>query len=429
MAAAPGIYAMSDRITATYLIESGHSLQHAADVLAGEQSSGTFVDLPLETEALQSRHGARVESIQPLGLVDEPSLPGATSTKDRWRQATVEVSYPVENIGPDLPNLRTMLAGNLFELQELSGIRLLDVAVPPSFAKAFPGPAYGIEGTRDAVDVTDGPIIGTIIKPSVGLSPTETAEVVRSVVNAGVDFIKDDELIADPPYSRIADRIETVMDVIHRHEDRTGKRVMYACNITGSVEAMRDRHDLVHDAGGNCVMVSLNSVGLSGLLAIRRHAELPIHGHRNGWGALSRHPLLGASFPAFQLLWRLAGADHLHVNGLENKFAEENASVIRSATAVQTPIADPDDRAMPVFSSGQWAGQAPATYEALGNADLMYLCGGGIHGHPDGPAAGVAHLRQGWEAAVAGIPLADHAENNPELARAIDHYGPIPTEW
>ena len=420
---------MTDRIEASYLIETGHALRHASEVMAGEQSSGTFVDLPLETESLQERHGARVESIQPLAVVDEPSLPGASNTKDRWRQAVVEVSYPVENVGADLPNLRTMLAGNLFEVQELSGVRLLDVSVPPAFAAEFPGPSYGIEGTRDVANVHDGPIIGTIIKPSVGLSPAQTADVVRTVVEAGVDFIKDDELIADPPYSPIAERIEAVMDVIHRHEDRTGEGVLYACNITGSVEAMRTRHDLVKEAGGNCIMVSLNSVGLSGLLAIRRHAELPIHGHRNGWGALSRHPLLGTSFPAFQTLWRLAGADHLHVNGLENKFAEENASVIRSATAVQTPIADADDRAMPVFSSGQWAGQAPATYDALGNADLMYLCGGGIHGHPDGPAAGVTHLRQGWKAAMDGIPLDEHAEDHPELARAIEHYGPVPTEW
>jgi ribulose-bisphosphate carboxylase large chain len=172
-------------------------------------------------------------------------------------------------------------------------------------------------------------------------------------------------------------------------------------------------------------MVSINDVGISGLLALRKEADLPIHAHRNGWGALSRHSLLGFDYAAFQKFWRLAGADHMHVNGLRNKFCEGDASVIRSARACQTPIASEDDVVMPVFSSGQWAGQAPDTYEALGNADLMYLAGGGILGHPDGPGAGVRHLKQGWEAAMDGVPLEEYAEDHEELRRAIDHYGPV----
>jgi ribulose-bisphosphate carboxylase large chain len=215
------------------------------------------------------------------------------------------------------------------------------------------------------------------------------------------------------------------MDVIHRHESETGKEVMYACNITSDVETMLELHDVVEDAGGNCVMVSINDVGISGLLALRKASDLPIHAHRNGWGALSRHPKLGFDYAVFQTFWRLAGADHMHVNGIRNKFCENDASVIRSAKTCQTPIASAEDTVMPVFASGQWAGQAPDTYEALGNADLMYLCGGGIMGHPDGPAAGVEHLKQGWEAAMQGIPLEEYAEDHEELRRGIEQFGPV----
>ena len=200
---------------------------------------------------------------------------------------------------------------------------------------------------------------------------------------------------------------------------------MYACNVTGDLDEMLERHDIVAEAGGNCIMVSLRSVGLSGLIALRRESDLPIHGHRNGWGALSRCPQLGFDYEAWHQLWRLAGADHMHVNGIRNKFCESDESVISSAKACQKPIADESDRTMPVFSSGQWAGQAPDTYEALGNVDLMYLAGGGIMGHPDGPEAGVKHLKQGWEAAVEGISLTEYAENHAELQRAIEHYGPV----
>lgn len=140
------------------------------------------------------------------------------------------------------------------------------------------------------MDVWDRPIVRTIIKPNVGLSPEETAELVEELVESGLDFIKNDELIPDPPYSPVKERVEALMDVIHRHKDETGEKVMYACNITGDVNEMRERHDVVKAASGNCIMVSMNSVGLAGFTTLRHHSDLPIHAHRNGWGALSRCP-------------------------------------------------------------------------------------------------------------------------------------------
>ena len=113
---------------------------------------------------------------------------------------------------------------------------------------------------------------------------------------------------------------------------------MFAFNLTGEIDEMRRRHDLVESLGGTCVMASLNSVGLVGMIALGRHARLPIHAHRNGWGYLSRHPALGWSYVAWQKIWRLAGADHMHVNGLANKFSEPDDSVILSARACLTPM-------------------------------------------------------------------------------------------
>jgi len=200
--------------------------------------------------------------------------------------------------------------------------------------------------------------------------------------------------------------------------------VMYAFNLTGEVDDMRRRHDLVRDLGGTCVMASLNSVGLAGLLALARHTELPIHAHRNGWGYLSRAPMLGWDFPAWSKLWRLAGADHMHVNGLKNKFSEPDDSVIASAKSLLTPMfADKPCIPMPVFSSGQSAVQPEETYRRLGSADCIYAAGGGIMAHPDGPAAGVTSLREAWEAAIAGIPARDHARTHHALARALKAYG------
>lgn len=418
-----------NRIIATYLIETSHPLEKAAASMAGEQSSGTFVAVPGESDTLRERHGARVERITELETVDTPSLPGSRPPKGllgpvKHRRAEVVLSFPLENVGPSLPNLLTTVAGNLYELSQFSGLRLMDIELPQAFAEVYPGPQFGIEGTRELAGVYDRPIIGTIVKPSVGLSPEETADLVKTLAEAGLDFIKDDELIANPPYSPLEKRVDAVMRVVNDQAGKTGEKVMVAFNITGEIDEMRRHHDVVLQAGGTCVMVSINSIGLTGLTALRRHCQLPIHAHRNGWGIFSRSPYLGMSYIAYQKFWRLAGVDHMHVNGLRNKFCEPDESVIASARECLKSMLG-GYRVMPVFSSGQWAGQAPDTYKALGSVDLMYLAGGGIMAHPGGPAAGVASLKQAWEAAISGQTLEDYAKDHLELRQAIERYGKL----
>ena len=391
------------RIFAKYWIESAFPLAEAAEVLAGEQSSGTFIQVPGETPELRARYGARVEQITELDSAPTPSLPVPGPSASIYRRAEILVSWPIENLGPSLPNLMATVAGNLFELKQFSGLKLLDLKLPDDFRRAYPGPQFGVEGTRRLAAVNKAPLIGTIVKPSVGMNPVETAAMVAQLVDGGIDFIKDDELQADGPHCPFAQRVKAVMDVINRNAEKTGKKVMFAFNLTGEVDEMRRRHDQVLEAGGTCVMVSVNGTGLAGVTSLRRHSQLPIHAHRNGWGMFDRSPAIGMSYLAYQKFWRVAGVDHIHVNGLRNKFCENDASVIASARECLTPMFDapgPGYEIMPVFSSGQTAKQAADTYRLLGSMDLIFACGGGIMGHPDGIAAGVANVRSAWEAAI-----------------------------
>jgi ribulose-bisphosphate carboxylase large chain len=313
------------------------------------------------------------------------------------------------------------VAGNLFELKQVSGIRLLDIRLPDAFAASYPGPQFSIAGTRRLSGVPNGPLIGTIIKPSVGFGPDETAALTQTLCEAGIDFIKDDELQSDGPSCPFEERVRAVMRIINAHAQRTGKKVMFAFNLTGDLDQMRRRHDVLLAHGATSLMASLNSVGLVGMIELARFSQLPIHAHRNGWGYLSRHPLLGWSYVAWQKIWRLAGADHMHVNGLQSKFSESDDSVIASARACLTPMFDSKPcTVMPVFSSGQTVRQAPGTYAALGSTDLIVAAGGGIMAHPQGVAAGVTALRDAWEAAVTGVPLAEYARASPALAKALE---------
>jgi ribulose-bisphosphate carboxylase large chain len=389
------------RIEADYWVETSVDVASACQAMAGEQSSGTFVPVPGETPELKARAAARVERLEIVGEAAAPSLPGAYKG-GKIHQALVTLSWPIDNMGPSLPNVMAAVAGNLFELKQFSGLKLLDIRLTDEFAANYPGPKFGIEGTRRLSGVVRGPLIGTIVKPSVGFNASETAALVQLLATAGLDFIKDDELQADGPYCPFEDRVKAVMRVINDHAEKTGKKVMFAFNLTGEIDEMRRRHDFVLANSGTCVMASLNGAGLSGMIALGRHSSLPIHAHRNGWGALSRSPALGWSYVAWQKFWRLAGADHMHVNGLNNKFCEDDDSAIASARACQTPMFDHKPCiAMPVFSSGQGVAQVPETLKRLGNADLIYAAGGGIMGHKDGPAAGVAALREAWAHALA----------------------------
>lgn len=415
-----------NRIIAKYLIETSHPLEKAAALMAGEQSSGTFVKVAGETKELRERFLAKVTNIEEAGTVARPTLPGSKPYPDKknaiYKRAYVTLSWPLENVGVNLPNLFTTVSGNLYELNPFSGLKLIELQVPDEFKTVYPGPGFGFTGTANLIAVKDRPIIGTIIKPSVGLSPEATAERVKILIEAGLDFIKDDELMGDPPHSPFNLRVELVMKVINDFAEKTGKKPMYAFNLSGDIDDMLERHDHVIRHGGTCVMVNLNTVGVSGVTKLRRHARIPIHGHRNFWGAISRCDVLGMDFQPYQVIWRIAGVDHMHVNGLRNKFCERDESVIASIKALRTPMFG-GYHAAPVISSGQWAGQTVDIYKAINTTEVLYLCGGGIVGHPDGVEAGVKSVIQGWQAALEGKSLEEVAVKHPELKNALEFYG------
>ena len=413
------------RVEADYLIETTIDPMQAAEIMAGEQSSGTFRPVPGETAELKIRAAARVEKLKMLEPVSEPSLLGSVPSVDqkKWWRANLTLSWPLDNLGPSLPNLITTIAGNLFELQPLSGIRLKDLRLPSAFSTNYAGPKFGSEGTRKLMGIYERPLIGTIIKPSVGLSAKETGMLVSQLCAGGIDFIKDDELQANGPSCPFEDRVIEVMRAVNNAADKMGHKVMVAFNLTGEIDEMRRRHDFVHEQGGTCVMVNLMAAGMAGMIALGHHTNLPIHAHRAGWGALTREPLLGWSYPAWSKLWRLAGADHMHVSGLDNKFTEPNESVIESARSLNDPLfSHAPMSALPVFSSGQTVRQAAATLEAVGSSDLLVAAGGGIVAHPSGVAAGVKAMRQAYDAAMQKVDIANYAEDHPELAAALAEF-------
>lgn len=411
-------------VYATYIVETSMPLQKAAEVLAGEQSTGTFIRVERETDDVRARFAAQVEDVEELPLTASAPLPGAIGDPALRRRARLRLRFPLDNFGPSIPNLLAAVAGNLFELKEFGALKLIDLDLPSAFTARYAGPAFGIDGTRELLGRPTGAMIGTIIKPSIGLSPEQLADVVAALADAGIDFIKDDELQGNGPSAPLAERVRAVMPVLEAYADRTGRKPMYAFNITDDIGRLEANHDLVVAAGGTCVMACINMVGLAGIEFLRHHAEVPIHGHRAMFGAISRSEQVGIGFRAWQKLARLCGVDHLHTNGISNKFYESDEHVLDSISAVREPLLGLTPT-VPVLSSGQWAGLAHATHAAVGTTDLLVLAGGGIHGHPDGERAGVESMRAAWESAERGEHVEQALARSPELRRAVDRFGPV----
>jgi ribulose-bisphosphate carboxylase large chain len=407
----------------TYRIETAGSIEKLAAKIASDQSTGTFVAVPGETEELKNRVAARVAAIRELPSLPVPSFPGAE--KGPFNRADVDIDFPFDAIGTDLAALMTIAIGGVYSIRGLSGIRVVDMKLPDAFAAAHPGPQFGVAGSRALTGVFSRPIIGSIVKPALGLRPHETAELVRDLVAADVDFVKDDEKLMSPAYSPLAERVKAIMPVLLDHEQKTGKKVMYAFGIShADPDEMMRNHDLVLKAGGNCAVININAIGFGGMAFLRRRSQLVLHAHRNGWDILTRHPGLGMDFKVYQQFWRLLGVDQFQINGIGAKYWEPDDSFVASFEAVSTSLFSPSDCPLPVVCSGQWGGQAPETYERTGRTqDLLYLCGGGIVSHPGGAAAGVRAVRQAWQAAVEGIPLETYARDHKELAQSLAKFG------
>ena len=401
---------MTDQIRVTYRIETPGSIEAMAQKIAADQSTGTFTELPGETEALKARYAARVETIVPLPDADRPGFP--TDAPGPFHRADVTIAWPLDAIGTDIAALMTITVGGVYAVRGLTGVRVMDFDLPPDFA-CHPGPQFGIAGSRHLMGVPEGPMIASIIKPSLGLSPGDTAQLVQTLCEAGVDFIKDDEKLMSPKYSPLAARVDAIMPVIERHADRTGKRVMYAFGISSADpdRMMRD-HDHVAARGGNAAVVNINSIGHGGMAFLRKRSALCLHAHRNGWDILARHPALGMEFCAYQKILRLLGVDQFQINGIQAKYWEPDDSFIRSFHDVMTPMFSDADRPLPVVCSGQWGGQAVETYQRTGQTlDLMYLGGG------------VRAIRRAWQAAADGESLRQAAVDHPDLAASLAKWG------
>ncbi len=353
----------------------------------------------------------------------------------------VRVAYPVELFERgNMPGLLASVAGNVFGMKRIDGLRVEDIYLPEAFLRDFRGPSRGISGVREIFGVRDRPIVGTVPKPKVGYTPDEVERLAYEILSGGMDYIKDDENLTDPSYCRFEERAEAIMKVIERVESETGEKKVWFANITSDVREMEKRLKLVADLGNPFVMVDVVVAGWSSLTYVRDLAEehgVAIHAHRAMHSAFTRNPRHGISMYVLAKLCRIVGVDQIHIGtpGV-GKLEAKAKEVIRYAAILREEHfrPDPDDDfhleqrmyhirpAFPVSSGGLHPGTLPDVVRALGR-DLVIQVGGGVIGHPDGPRAGAIAVRQALEAIAEGVPLDEYAETHRELKRALEKWG------
>ena len=392
-------------------------LEEAAAAVAAESSTGTWTDVDSE---VAERLKARVYKIEG-DMVYVSYQPGLFETDS-------------------MPNILSSVAGNVFGMKAVDGLRLEDIRFPMEMVNSFPGPQYGLPGVRERMGIEGRAMSGSTIKPKIGLTVEEHAQVCYETWMGGADTVKDDENLCSQGFNSFYDRIPRTLELLHKAEAETGEKKGYWANLTAAtVGEMAKRAQCIKDNGGIFAMVDYVTVGYTGVASLREITEelgLIIHAHRAMHAAFDRVDYHGIEYRVIAKTARLLGVDHLHtgtgVGKLEGgpEQMRERIGVLRDQVTqpYNGVIFEQDWGDMkpvaPVASGGLHPGHVPALNSIFG-INAYYAFGGGIHGHPGGSRAGAKAARAAIEAAAQGVSLEQAAKETAELQVALDLWGDV----
>jgi 2,3-diketo-5-methylthiopentyl-1-phosphate enolase len=403
-------------VTATYQIRApaGTDIERLARSLAELQSSGAWVELASETAAIRRRHAGRMLRTWEV-LTDEHEAGDGEA-----RAWGIEIAYPVHNMGDQIPLLLANVYGECASWRDL---KLIDLVLPEPFVRAFQGPAVGLDGIRELVGASDRPLLITILKPAIGLTPKESGAVFYQAAIGGSDAVKDDEKVVSQPWSHFLDRVREHGRAARAAYEETGHHALYFVNITDRPDRLAANARAAVEAGASALLVNLWTVGASGVEALAEDPEIgvPIMAHLAFAGALYGSRWTGlSSHLALGVLPRLAGADVAVYPSHLGTLPFSRANALRVSGAL-TDSWFGVRRTLPLAGGGLHPGLVPTLVADLGT-DWALAAGAGVHGHPMGTAAGARAIRQAFDAAIRGEPLVEARTAHPELAAALDKW-------
>ena len=390
-------------VVCRYRVTTDLSMEKAAEAIAAEQSTGTWTGISTLDRSIFDGLGARITSID--GDV-------------------ITCEFPAEDFSIEtgaVPQILSVIAGNLFGLGALNAVRLEDVTFPKSILEQFKGPKFGAEGIRKALKRPEEPLVGTIVKPKIGLSPEKTAEYVYEAGSGGLTNSKDDETLVDQSFCPIEDRTIRVAEALDRLEEE-GRMMMHAVNVSTRSDRIVELAEKVQGWGAREIMIDVITCGYGCLQALAEDPSIkvPIHVHRTMHGAFTKDPRHGINILVLSKLVRMVGGDALHIGTLG---VGKMAAGAHDDSNLKACLGDdvPYKTVMPVCSGGVHPSLV-ADIIARSGMDVQIQAGGGVAGHPGGVRAGAMAMSQAVHAAYEGIPAAEYAESHPELRIALERW-------
>ncbi len=393
-------------------------LVKAANHVAGESSIDTWADIQTLSESIRQRLMPHVFYIN-------------------QRTNTVRIAYHSDLFEEgNVPQIMSSIAGNIYGLETIKCLRFQDVSFPKSIIRSFHGPKLGVKGVRTLLNIYDRPLVGTIIKPKLGLNEKQHAQVAYEAWVGGIDCVKDDENLASMKFNNFKERIYQTLKMRDKAEHETGERKAYMPNITSETSEMMRRLEWVQENGGNYVMIDMLTAGWSALQTLRNNSKLPIHAHRAMHAALTKNTRHGVSMLVLAKLARMIGVDSLHIGTVElGKMGGSQEEILDIENEMQRDYIEADNLGhvlrqrwygtkpvIAVASGGLQPGVIPELVDRMGK-DILANFGGGIHAHPQGTRAGAKAVRQALDAAMKGIPLREYAKSHPELDLVVKKWG------
>jgi len=391
----------TDVVCGFFVEPEGVKMKEAAGGVAAESSIGTWMELTTVKPYVE-KLAAHVFSV------------GGNNVK---------IAYPLQlfEFG-NMPNILSSVSGNVFGLRTLKNLRLNNIHFPLELIRSFRGPKYGVEGIRRLLKVYDRPLVGTIIKPKLGLKTIDHAVVAFEAWVGGCDIVKDDENLSSQRFNPFEDRVVETLESRDKAEEETGERKVYMVNVTAETKEMLKRAEFVLNQGGEYVMVDILTCGFAALQTLREQdLDLVIHAHRAGHAAFTKNTKHGISMRVIAKIARIIGVDQLHVGTVVGKMFETKEEVAENREALKEEMGGLKP-VLPVASGGLHPGLVPALIDFFGK-DFAIQAGGGIHGHRDGTTAGAKAMRQAVDATLREVPLSEYAKTHRELETALQMWG------
>ncbi|MFW6283257.1 MAG: type III ribulose-bisphosphate carboxylase [Minisyncoccales bacterium] len=397
-------------------VSNKYNLKEIASIVAGESSIGTWTEVKTMKQRIAEKLTPKVYYIDK-------------------KNSRVRIAYPIDlfELG-NVPCILSSIGGNIYGMKSVKTLFWEDVTLPKKMLNSFKGPQYGIKGVRRYLKVKNRPLIGTIVKPKVGLTPKEHAKVAYNSWIGGCDVVKDDENLTSQNFNDFKKRVSLTLKALKKAEKATGERKVYLANCTAETEEMKRRIKFVEENGGNYIMLDILTLGWAALQTARNFTKLPIHAHRAGHAMLDRDKNgFGMSMEVIAQLARMIGVDTLHIGTAYGKMSGGKDEILHIEKEIESEFT----KKTKDYLSQKWSGVKPVLAVASGGVypslvpkimefmgkDVVIQAGGGVHGHPQGSIAGAKAMRQAVDATLKKQTLKQYAKTNPELKKALEKWG------